>query len=393
MESSVPICLPPEEQKDPQLALMRLFEETDLEYIKIHLWHFLKAVFSEDYFRLTGQPVLVCDIVEHFKLIIDVFFLHFENERTQVTLESSVEDSEASDREYMLNVSNIYRLYNGHIRRLRKVEIENLYLVGESFFRFYTRNEWLEELKRWQYYALGNFSICEASDETRILEMYEHLEKLAEAAYLLHQRGTMKHNCAELENKNSLSEMKSSLGMHVFLTAEQQSEPFVYVCSYFAGTTLSQHTRELSQWIQAAFGKYVWDLHDPGRLVSFYEKTVRLIEAAFELYMKRESGVEWIAGATDYCKPMPEQSGYWIYPHYLDEKEAKDPWLVLGELFDHSLENYHKRLFNWLYQALKSSSIIDSDADLYFYNLLQKLAEALYILSVRVSRALEHETN
>ena len=336
-----PLCLPQEEQKEPQLALTRLFEETDLEYLKIHLWHFLKAVFSEDYFRLMGQPAIVCDIVEHIELIIDTFYMLSENEIKEEVVKPAIDrpDSEEADREYLINVSNIYRFYNGHIRRLRKEEVENLYLVVEDFFRFYNRNEWLEELKRWQYYALGNFSICMASDETRILEMYEHLEKLLEAAYLLHQRGTMKYNCAEQEIKKSLSAKKQARGIPVLLTARQQSEPFSYVCSYFRGTTLSEQTKELSGWIQAVFGNYVWDLHNPGELVFFYEETVKLIEAAFELYGEKESGVEWIEGSTVYRRPMPEPSGYRIYPHYLDEKEAEDPWLVLGELCQHQLEN------------------------------------------------------
>lgn len=392
-----PLCLLPDEQKDPQLALTRLFDETDFEYLRVHLWHFLKAAAAEDYFRLLGQPSLVCELVGHFELIIDMFYLLYNNKNNNAknseVVIADVDRAEA-DRHYMLNLYKIHKDYNGNIRRLGKEEIENLYLVVNSFFAFYSRNEWRKELKQWQYYALTNESLCVVYDGKNMIIVYEHLEKLLEAAYLLYEIGDMEHDLKEDEADDYFSAKKRSRGTPVLLTDTEQNDPFTYICGYFGGTTLSEHTKELSEWIQAVFGEYVWDLRDPGELVYFYEETVKLVEAAFELYNQKESGVEWIEGAASFGRPKKEPSGYHIYPHYLDKKEAGDPWLVLEELCEHRLGNYHERLLNWLYQALMVTSDLGSKDDMYFYNLLQKLAEALYILSVKVSLAAtetEHE--
>lgn len=365
--------------KDAMEVLDTLFDATELEYLRAELWYFLKAVVAEDHFRFRGQPVIACEVTEHFEQIIDVFDqLHDDAESQEIPVGNHAWKADG-DLHYLMALRDIEEKFAGKIRRLRKNEIEDLNLVIEEFFQYQSAGDWKKELKNWQYYALSTGSICIASDDTSFLEMYEQLEKILEAAYLLHQRKSIQYRYIWTETGARIP----TPGGPFLLSGEEFEDPMLFIGDYFGGTSLSEHTRELAHWIEAVFADKPWEQGPPSRLLYFHEEVCRLLEAGFALHAARAS-----AAKDNYPKFLPPRASLVIAPRFLNDDEFWNPGLVLEQLYRSPLKKYNEELKNWLYHALSRSPIDDAECTLSTYHLLQKLSEALYVLCLRAAKPL-----
>jgi len=182
-----------------------------------------------------------------------------------------------------------------------------------------------------------------------------------------------------------LKKQLSGPNQPVFLTEEELKDPFLVVSHYFNGANVHEFQRELSAWIYAVFGNYVWNDQNPGELVFFYRETMKLIEAAFAIHILKGAGYEFAADSEKYFKPLRDRNGYGLLPHYLTPAEEANPHLVLAALCEFELGEYRETLLGWLEWALQKTGIDNGD-ELYLFDLLQKLIEAIYLLNLQVTQ-------
>lgn len=384
-ETSTGTRLDPEEQQDPLLAVDRLYDASDLEYLRCYLWQLFKAVISDEHYAFKGQPIIAWETVDQLETMIDIVYELQPDQHNSNEEESVPDDPVGRDWKLMRNLYKIHHDHKGSIRRLTIEEINNLHLFAKAFFNFKSLEEWKSTLRHWLYFAISAESIYDASPQSDLVEVYEQLEKLIETTFLLHKRRSM---TAETERqpvtKSDAQDFRS-------LKKEGVADPLAFICRYFCDTTLSEHLTEMKDWIQAVFSTYIWHERAPSELVWFHDETVKLIEAAYWLYSEKKDGA--VSENRHYEKPLMEPFGYRIFPHYLNEKEEEDPWLVLEQLSATDFDNLMERLRDWLTYGLHPRAIEDHENDISMYHLLQKLAEALYIIAVRASKADDSNNN
>lgn len=183
----------PNEQKlaDAREAIAEIFQATDLEYLRVELWHFLKAVTTEKPFSFLGDPSTVLTMEKHLNKIITACRLILDVEEDQQG-DLPAEDFQPfsqqqieADRQCMKNLRELNDQYGGMIRRLTLAETERPILAIKRFFKAYKYEEWQEILADWVEYGLSKVSICEATGECAEIIQYELLESLLEAIYLI----------------------------------------------------------------------------------------------------------------------------------------------------------------------------------------------------------------
>lgn len=181
------------EQKvaDAREAIADLFHATDLEFIRVELWQFLKAVTTEKPFSFLGDPSTVLCLERHLKKIIRACRLLLdvaEEDDIELNTSNFQPFSQAqieADRQYMRDVRELNDRHSGMIRRLSLTETEQPLLAIKRVFNTYDYDQWQEILEDWVEYGLSKVSICEATGECAEITQYELLESLLEAVYLI----------------------------------------------------------------------------------------------------------------------------------------------------------------------------------------------------------------
>ncbi|SDH36246.1 HEPN domain-containing protein [Dyadobacter soli] len=172
-------------------AIADFFHATDLEFIRVELWQFLKAVTTEKPFSFLGDPSTVLCLQRHLqkmikacRLLLDVA----EGAGTDLNAGDFQPFSHAqiqADRQYMRDVRELNDRHGGMIRRLTLAETEQPLLAIKRVFNTYSYDQWQEILEDWVEYGLSKVSICEATGECAEIIQYELLESLLEAVYLI----------------------------------------------------------------------------------------------------------------------------------------------------------------------------------------------------------------
>ncbi|MET7258689.1 HEPN domain-containing protein [Dyadobacter fermentans] len=181
------------EQKlaDARDLIAEFFHATDLEFVRIELWQFLKAVTTEKPFSFLGDPSTVLCLERHLqkiikacRLLLDVaeeYGIGLNTSDFQPFSHAQIE----ADRQYMRHVRELNDRHGGMIRRLSLVETEEPLLAIKRVFNTYSYEQWQEILEDWVEYGLSKVSICEATGECVEIIQYELLESLLEAVYLI----------------------------------------------------------------------------------------------------------------------------------------------------------------------------------------------------------------
>jgi HEPN domain-containing protein len=176
---------------DAREAIAEFFHATDLEFIRVELWQFLKAVTTEKPFSFLGDPSTVLCLQRHLqkilkacRLLLDVAedggadlhvcdFQPFSHEQLE------------ADRQYIRGIQELNDRHGGMIRRLTLAETEQPLLAIQRVFNTYGYDQWQGILEDWVEYGLSKVSICEATGECVEIIQYELLESLLEAVYLI----------------------------------------------------------------------------------------------------------------------------------------------------------------------------------------------------------------
>jgi hypothetical protein len=171
--------------------ILVFFQPGDLEYLRVDLWHWLKAVTGEKPFLFRGEPSTVISLWKQLtkmintgRLILETSHMR-EDERQRSCFRPFSEEQIASDFQYMRELKQLTVKYNGTIRRLSLLESEQPVLAIKRFFDAYSQDDWNQILEDWVEYGLSKMSICEATGECNEVLQYELLEALAEAFSLI----------------------------------------------------------------------------------------------------------------------------------------------------------------------------------------------------------------
>lgn len=181
------------EQKlaDAREAIADFFHATDLDFIRVELWQFLKAVTTEKPFSFLGDPSTVLCLERHLQKIIRACRLLLdvaEDDGIDLNTNDFQPFSHArieTDRQYMRDIRELNDRHGGMIRRLSLAETEQPLLAIKRVFDTYSYDQWQEILEDWVEYGLSKVSICEATGECAEIIQYELLESLLEAVYLI----------------------------------------------------------------------------------------------------------------------------------------------------------------------------------------------------------------
>ncbi len=173
------------------------FQPGDLDYFRVDLWQWLKAVTCEKPFSFRGEPSTVVTLQKQLTKIILASRLMLDVAQTlgeDISCSNFQPFSEAqiaNDRQYMREIKELTAKYGGTIRRLTLSEAERPILAIKRFFNAHSLQEWSEILDEWVEYGLSKMSICEATGESAQVFQYELLESLLEATYLIITRRTV----------------------------------------------------------------------------------------------------------------------------------------------------------------------------------------------------------
>ncbi|SEJ32974.1 HEPN domain-containing protein [Dyadobacter sp. SG02] len=176
---------------DARELIAEFFHATDLDFIRVELWQFLKAVTTEKPFSFLGDPSTVLCLQRHLQNIIKACRLLLdaaEDGGTDLHAGDFQPFSHAqiqADRQYMRDIRELNDRHGGMIRRLSLAETEQPLLAIKRVFNTYSYDRWQEILEDWVEYGLSKVSICEATGECVEIIQYELLESLLEAVYLI----------------------------------------------------------------------------------------------------------------------------------------------------------------------------------------------------------------
>jgi hypothetical protein len=171
------------------------------------------------------------------------------------------------------------------------------------------------------------------------------------------------------------------------------------ISEFFAAFDLPAARDHIQTSLVAANSKKVWKEESPAALISFFDDFKMLFNAAAIISAsgcKRQTCIiateegRLIPDFTNlslYCKPYDETE-YWLYiPRYLSVKEYFNPYKALKKAVPYIQRSEHGAVFDEIIQyALSHDSIIEAALEwnaLQLNIMLQKLAEAAYLLHVR----------
>lgn len=172
-------------------AIVEIFHATDLNYIRIELWHLLKAVTTDRPFSFQGDPSTVLwlrrlfdKLITACKLMLDAAQVE-ENALSVDRFPVFSPQQIAADRQSLKEMRELNDRYGGMIRRLSLAETQRPVLAIKRVFDVYSYDQWPGMLEDWVEYGLGKMSIFEATGESDQVIQYESLETLLEAIYLI----------------------------------------------------------------------------------------------------------------------------------------------------------------------------------------------------------------
>jgi hypothetical protein len=196
INSSAPSQTGKDKVSEAYQEISLFFQPGDLEYFRVDLWQWLRAVTCEKPFSFRGEPSTIVALQKQLTKIILASRLMLDVAQTLgedlscSNFQPFSEAQIANDRQYMREIKELTAKYGGTIRRLTLSEAERPILAIQRFFNAHSLEEWSEILDEWVEYGLSKMSICEATGESAQVFQYELFECLLEATHLIISRRT-----------------------------------------------------------------------------------------------------------------------------------------------------------------------------------------------------------
>ncbi|WP_162276877.1 HEPN domain-containing protein [Mucilaginibacter pedocola] len=174
------------------------------------------------------------------------------------------------------------------------------------------------------------------------------------------------------------------------LVAEEIADPILVIRDFFSQDWLQGHLESLARWRKYVIGEgYYQDKADgPAGLLFIYKLNVRLVEAMYML-SRSERAIK-AAGSIriNFDRQLQQEREDWLhYPTYLSQEECIDPYRAIRNFFDAYTVNQYSRFLNeWLETGLSAEPIgeeMEVSEVIYFYEQMQKLYEAVWVIRQR----------
>lgn len=177
-----------QEIENPHYVVVKMFDLSALEYLRLELWEVLKAALSPKAFNFMGTPATVIRLSNDLNRLVDALWLRMKYKQVE-TVENKAagfpsEPHKPNDAEYRFYLYPILNTFKGRIKRLSKAETEDPHLALERIFNHHNPKEWKKLLAVWSEYALKPYSMIFNGNESEFILDYEYLEKLLEVAHI-----------------------------------------------------------------------------------------------------------------------------------------------------------------------------------------------------------------
>jgi hypothetical protein len=176
------------------------------------------------------------------------------------------------------------------------------------------------------------------------------------------------------------------------LSVGEQMNPILAILNFFNSNSLQGHLKALQEWRDCITQDryYTTRLQGPARLLFIYESNLKLIDAAWHLYLELQSGKSknsYLIADEEILRLEKETWGE--YPTHLNTEQLKNPFLIISNLFfkDYTLNGYHLVLYRWLEHGLSSvgTQTIEKGEFTHIFKNLQKLQEAAFVIHERTA--------
>ena len=170
-----------EPQENYYTLLHQFFDYTSLFYCRVHLKELTQGAFADEYQAMQQPGNLLYFYERLLTLLYSVHGILEESGNNSATAETNIPESD-------LFLPDTIKSLNWHElpHQLSLFEIHQPLNAVHSFFQFLSFDEWMLEMHDWIRAALGNSTICEATEHADLLPICTHLYKIVEAAWVLH---------------------------------------------------------------------------------------------------------------------------------------------------------------------------------------------------------------
>jgi HEPN domain-containing protein len=176
-----------------------------------------------------------------------------------------------------------------------------------------------------------------------------------------------------------------------YLDQDQINDPLKVISDFFSADWLPGHLEKLLEWRKYVIeeGYYKDDQKkSPAGLLYTHELNARLVEAVYLISRTKRAlkltGVVHI----NFERQLQEEEQNWLhYPIYLSPVEKINPYFSISNLFKvYTVDRYLHFLYEWLEIGLSNHAVdefIETSDVIYFYENMQKLYEAAWIIKQR----------
>jgi HEPN domain-containing protein len=176
-----------------------------------------------------------------------------------------------------------------------------------------------------------------------------------------------------------------------YLDQDEVNEPLKVISDFFSADWLPGHLESLLEWRKYVIEEgYYMDEHkkSPAGLLFTHQLNARLIEAVY-LISRTKSALK-LADAIhiNFDVQLKQEEQEWLhYPVHLSSVERINPYFAISNFFKvYTVHQYLDFLYEWLETGLSNHSadeFLDTGDVVYFYENMQKLYEAVWIIKQR----------
>jgi hypothetical protein len=166
---------------NPYQIIYHFYDYTSLDTCRLQLDKWFKAAFAEDY-AWKDTPANLLYFYERFEsLLYACWLLHNDNKIINAKNKTSTVWFQVSAlSQHKAERIEAFKFLNAY-------ELQNPIFVLHAFYDKTNFDAWRAELHNWLEAGLGKQTITHISNTENILPVMEQLNKLTEAAYLIHQ--------------------------------------------------------------------------------------------------------------------------------------------------------------------------------------------------------------
>lgn len=175
-----PVLLDEDELKNPYKAIQLFFDADHLSGHLEVLSYWQKLVVRPEYYNRQNCPTNLLYMYKVTSKLIEAAYILRKTKGKSVAGKMG----ELSEDDYFANESSKWRAFP---KNLGRKELLNPYRVFRKFFKAYSLEEYREHLYDWLSDGLSPYPAYDVH-ATHLITVYENLQKLFEAAWIIHER-------------------------------------------------------------------------------------------------------------------------------------------------------------------------------------------------------------